>query len=59
MQNSQKNTHVQHSYTHQTVYHPRPEVLFTQEVIHIQITSSASGLTHDAQAVDARRVSTH
>ena len=30
-----QNTHVQHSYTHRTVKHPRPQALSIQEVIHI------------------------
>ena len=34
-------------------------MLSSQEVIHIQITSSAKGLTHVTQAADASRISTH
>ena len=53
-----QNTHVQHSYTHRTVKHPRPQALSIQEVIHIWITSSAQGLTQSTHAADASRIST-
>ena len=54
-----QNTHVQHSYTHRTVKHPRPEALSSLEVLHIRISSSAQGVTHGTQAADAHRISTH
>ena len=41
-----QNTHVQHSYTHRTVKHPRPEGFSSPVVIPILITISAQGLTH-------------
>ena len=54
-----QNIHVQHSYTHRTVKHPRPEALSSLEVLHIRISSSAQGVTHGTQAADACRISTH
>ena len=51
--------HVYKTATHRTVKHPKPEALYSQEALHIGITSSAQGLTHGTQAADACRISTH
>ena len=53
-----QNTHVQHRHIHRTVKLPRPDVLSSQEALHIPITNNAQDITHSTQAVDAHRIST-